>query len=245
MDLSHNTVLVTGGASGIGLAISERFLTAGSDVIICGRRSEKLQAAKAAHPEFRTHVADISSASGREQLFDWAGREFPRLNVLVNNAGIQRRVRLADIEPWDETREEIATNLEAPIHLSRLFIPHLLKRERPAIINVTSALSFSPLAAVPVYSATKAALHSYTLSLRQQLKDTPVQVIEIIPPAVDTDLGGPGLHTFGVNVNAFADDVMMKIQAGAVEAAYGFADRVSRASRDELDATFQQLNARV
>jgi uncharacterized oxidoreductase len=245
MDLSNNTVLVTGGASGIGLAIAERFLSAGSDVIICGRRSEKLQAARTAHPEFRTHVADISSASGREQLFDWAGREFPRLNVLVNNAGIQRRVRLADIEPWNETREEIATNLEAPIHLSRLFIPHLLNRERPVIINVTSALSFSPLAAVPVYSATKAALHSYTLSLRQQLKDTPVQVIEIIPPAVDTDLGGPGLHTFGVNVNAFADDVMRKIQAGAVEAAYGLGEQLSRASRDELDATFRQMNAGV
>jgi uncharacterized oxidoreductase len=214
MNLANNTVLVTGGASGIGLAISERLLNAGSDVIICGRRAEKLQAAAAVHPEFRTHVADVSSAPGREQLFDWAAREFPRLNVLVNNAGIQRRIRLADIEPWSETREEIATNLEAPIHLSRLFIPHLLKRERPAIINVTSALSFSPLAAVPVYSATKAALHSYTLSLRKQLKDTPIQVIEIIPPAVDTDLGGPGLHTFGVNVNAFADDVMGKIQAG-------------------------------
>ena len=99
------------------------------------------------------------------------------------------------------------------------------------------------MAAVPVYCATKAALHSFTLSLRQQLKDTPIQVIEIIPPAVDTDLGGPGLHTFGVNVNAFADDVMAKIQAGAVEAAYGFAEEASRASREQLDAIFQRMNA--
>ena len=93
-----------------------------------------------------------------------------------------------------------------------------------------------------MYCATKAALHSFTLSLRHQLKDTPVQVIEIIPPAVDTDLGGPGLHTFGVNVNAFADDVMAKIEAGAVEAAHGFAEQSSRASRAELDAMFQRMN---
>ena len=167
---------------------------------------------------------------------------FPHLNVLVNNAGIQRQVRLADSEPWERTHEEIAVNLEAPIHLVRLFVPHLLQQPRAAIVNVTSGLSFSPLASVPVYCATKAALHSFTLSLRHQLKDTPVQVIEIIPPAVDTDLGGPGLHTFGVNVNDFADDVMAKIQAGSVEAAHGFGEQSSRASRAELDAMFQHMN---
>jgi uncharacterized oxidoreductase len=236
MNLSDNTVLVTGGASGIGLAIAERFLKAGSQVIVCGRRLEKLAEAKAAHPAFQTCVADVSSAFGREALVEFVTSTFPRTSVLVNNAGIQRRVRMADVEPWEQTREEIAINLEAPIHLSRLFIPHLLKQKQPAIINVTSGLSFIPVAAVPVYCATKAALHSFTLSLRQQLKDTPIQVIEIIPPAVDTDLGGPGLHTFGANVNEFADDVMGKIQ-------YGFAEQASRASRDELNAMFQRMNA--
>ena len=243
MDLSNNTVLVTGGASGIGLAIAERFLKAGSEVTICGRRADKLAAAQAARPKLHTHVADASSALGRETLVEWIANEFPRTNVLVNNAGIQRRVRLADAEPWEQSHDEIAINLEAPIHLSRLFIPHLLKQKHAAIINVTSGLSFVPLAAVPVYCATKAALHSFTLSLRQQLRDTSIQVIEIIPPAVDTDLGGPGLHTFGVDVNEFADDVMGKIQAGAVEAAYGFAEQASRASRDELTAIFQRMNS--
>ena len=242
MDLANNTVLVTGGASGIGLAIAGRFLKAGSEVIICGRRAEKLREAQAAHPDFKTHVADVSTAPGREALAAWIVKEFPQTNILVNNAGIQRRVRLAESEPWEHTHEEIATNLAAPIHLSRLFIPLLSQRQRAAIINVTSGLSFSPMAAVPVYCATKAALHSYTLSLRQQLKDTPIRVVEIIPPAVDTDLGGPGLHTFGANVNEFADDVMGKIQAGGVEAAYGFAEQASRASRVELDAIFQRMN---
>ena len=243
MELDHNTVLVTGDASGIGLAIAERFLQAGSEVIVCGRRADKLREAKAGRPKLETHVADASSALGRETLLEWITNEFPRTNVLVNNAGIQRRIRLADAEPWEQSHDEIAINLEAPIHLSRLFIPHLLKQKHAAIINVTSGLSFVPLASVPVYCATKAALHSFTLSLRQQLKDTPIQVIEIIPPAVDTDLGGPGLHTFGVNLNEFADDVMGKIQAGAVEAAYGFAEQVSRASRDELTTIFQRMNS--
>jgi uncharacterized oxidoreductase len=242
MDLSKNTVLITGGATGIGLALAARFQTAGSSVIICGRRADKLAEAKAAHPALHTHVADVSTATGRQDLVQWAASEFPALNVIVNNAGIQRRVRLADAESWEETHQELVTNLEAPIHLARLFIPHLLKQPRASIMNVTSGLSFSPLAHVPVYCATKAALHSFTLSLRQQLKDTPIQVIEIIPPAVDTDLGGPGLHTFGVNVNDFADDVMAKIQGGAVEAAHAFAEQASRASRAELDAMFQRMN---
>jgi uncharacterized oxidoreductase len=242
MLLSNNTILVTGGASGIGLALAERFLAAGSQVIICGRRAEKLAAAKLAHPDFETRVADVSTADGRQDLAQWALREYPQLNVLVNNAGIQRRLRLADDEPWERTQQELLINLEAPIHLSRLFIPYLTTRPSAAILNVTSGLSFSPLANVPVYCATKAALHSFTLSLRHQLKDTPIEVIEVIPPAVDTDLGGPGLHTFGVNVNAFADDVMAKIEAGEVEVAHAFAGEASRASRAELDAIFRRMN---
>src|SRR5947208_17111980 len=107
MDLSNNTVLVTGGASGIGLAIAERFLKAGSEVIICGRRADKLTAAKAARPKLHTHVADASSALGRETLVEWIANEFPRTNVLVNNAGIQRRVRLADDEPWEQSHDDI------------------------------------------------------------------------------------------------------------------------------------------
>jgi uncharacterized oxidoreductase len=243
MELSNNTVLVTGGASGIGLAIAERFLKAGSEVVICGRRAEKLQEAKVAHPEFHTRVCDLGRAPEREALAVWAVREFPRLNVLVNNAGIQRRVRLADREAWDRTREEIAVNFDAPVHLSRLFIPHLGSQPRAAIINVTSGLSFSPIAAVPVYCATKAALHSFTLSLRHQLKDTPIRVIEIIPPAVDTDLGGPGLHTFGADVNDFADAAIAQVTAGDLEAAYGSSEQARGASPQELDEMFQRMNA--
>jgi len=242
MDLASNTVLITGGASGIGLALAERFLAAGSEVIVCGRREETLREAQGRHPRLKTRVCDVADESERVSLFNWAAGELPRLNVLVNNAGIQRRFELTDIEDWEPVHQEIAINLEAPIHLSALFIPHLLKQERPAIVNVTSGLSFVPMASAPVYSATKAALHSFTLSLRHQLAATPIEVVEIVPPAVNTDLGGVGLHTFGVPVNEFADAVMARVQAGELEVAYGFAQQSSRASREELDAIFARMN---
>jgi len=242
MELSGNTILVTGGAAGIGYAFAERFLAAGSEVIICGRREDKLREAKEKHPQLHTRVCDVGDEAGRIALFDWATSEFPRLNVLVNNAGIQRRVNLAENEDWQRTRSEIAINFDAPVHLARLFIPHLLKQERPAIINVTSGLSFVPLANVPVYCATKAALHSFTMSLRQQLSETPVTVIEVAPPAVDTDLGGVGLHTFGVPLDEFADAVFQRLPTGELEIAYGTAQKASRASREELDEIFRFMN---
>lgn len=243
MDLHNRTVVVTGGASGIGLAIATRFQRAGSTVIICGRRPDVLRDAQAACPGVITHAADLSSAPARIGFRDWVLQQHPAVDVLVNNAGIQRRVSLLEDEPWETTHAEIAINVEAPIHLARLFIPHLRQSERAGIVNVTSGLSFAPLANVPIYCATKAALHSFTLSLRHQLRETPIEVVEIVPPAVDTDLGGPGLHTFGADVNEFADAVMARLAQGELEIGYGFAEATRQASRQELDATFARMNA--
>lgn len=244
MQQQGNTVLVTGGASGIGLALAQRLARAGNEVIVCGRREDALAEAKAQVPALHTRVCDVSRAPEREALFERLTREFPRLNVVVNNAGIQRRTQLAQPEAWEQTRAEIATNLEAPIHLCRLFLPHLLAQPSASIINVTSGLAFAPLAGVPVYCATKAALRSFTLSLRQQLKETAVEVIEIIPPAVNTDLGGPGLHTFGAPLDEFADAVFEGLRASETQIAYGTAAKASRASREELDQLFVQMNQR-
>lgn len=242
MKVTGNTILITGGARGIGLALARRFADKGNEVIICGRRDDKLVEAKQQIRGIYTRVCDVANAEEREELVRWATWEFPELNVLVNNAGIQRRVDLTQEETWQATASEIAINLEAPIHLSRLMYPHLATAPNSAIVNVTSGLSFVPLANVPIYCATKAALHSFTLSLRWQLRDTGVEVVEIIPPAVDTDLQAPGLHTFGVNVDEFADYVFTELEAGKTEIAYGTALTGSRASREELDTVFERMN---
>lgn len=242
MNISGNTVLITGGGSGIGRAFAERFLKAGSRVIICGRREDVLKDAQARHPELGIRVCDVAQADQRKDLYEWALQTYPALNVIINNAGIQQRIPLAGQPDWEEMDQEISVNLDAPIHLSTLFIPHLLKQTNPVIMNITSGLVFVPLASVPVYCATKAALHSFTLSLRHQLKDTPVSVIEVIPPAVNTDLGGKGLHTFGADVNEFADAIMQQLQAGFRVATFGFSTQMSRASREELESVFISMN---
>jgi uncharacterized oxidoreductase len=242
MKLAGNTVLVTGGGTGIGLAIAQRFLAAGSKVVVCGRRADKLAEAQAANPGLETIVADVATEAQRLALFEEAVRRFPDLNVLVNNAGIQRRVRLTEgVEAWAEHQQEIAINLEAPIHLTMLFTPHLAKQRTPAIVNVTSGLSFAPMPGAAVYSATKAALHSFTLASRIQLAKVGVEVVEIIPPAVNTDLGGVGLHTFGVPLNEFADGVMARVDAGEQEVGYGTAEDRRLASREQLDAALAHL----
>jgi len=183
MDLRARTVLITGGATGIGLALASRFLAAGSTVIVCGRRETVLRDAAAAHPGLVTRVCDLALEDDRAALAEWVVVAHPALDVLVNNAGIQRRVRLHEPEPWAATRQELAINLDAPIHLTLALLPQL-RRRGGAVVNVTSGLSFAPFVAAPVYSATKAALHSFTLSLRHQLADTGVRVVEVIPPAV-------------------------------------------------------------
>ena len=242
MELQGNKVFVTGGATGIGLAIVEHFLEAGSEVAICGRREDVLKEVRSKHPGLKIRVCDVTSPVERLALREWAARELPGLNILVNNAGIQQRLKVDQDDFWVQAQRELDINLAAPLHLAALFIPLLLHAPRPAILNVTSGLSFSPLANVPVYSATKAALHSYTLSLRQQLSTTPIKVIEIIPPAVDTDLGGAGLHAFGVPLREFSAAVKKGLLAGDAEIAYGFAEKASKASRMELDQVFQRMN---
>ena len=242
MNISGNTILVTGGATGIGLALAKRFLRRDNDVIICGRREDRLAEVKKAVPEIHTRVCDVAKADQRAELAAWTIEQFPAVNVLVNNAGIQRRIDLTATEDWNETRAEIAINLEAPLQLTQLFYPYFATKNDAAIINVTSGLSFTPLANVPVYCATKAALHSFTLSLRWQSKETEIEVIEMIPPAVDTDLQAPGLHTFGVSVDEFTDHVFRELEAGSVEIAYGTALTSSQASRETLDTIYERMN---
>ncbi|QQE78273.1 SDR family oxidoreductase [Alicyclobacillus sp. SO9] len=242
MVMTGNTVLITGGSAGIGFALAREFLTAGNEVIVCGRSERKLAQAKEQLPALHTRVSDVSDEQQRQELYNWTIESFPAVNVLVNNAGIQQRLNLQKTsEVWNHYHREIEANLEGPIHLTMLFLPHLLQQSRATVVNVTSGLAITPAAFAPIYSATKAALHSFSISLRVQLQDTPVDVVDILPPAVNTDLGGPGLHTFGADVNEFATAVFQKMDNGELEIGFGDSDRRLKASNEELKQAPKQM----
>lgn len=191
MNTSGNTILITGGGSGIGRALAESFHALGNQVIIAGRRQAALDEVTRAHPGMASLVLDIESA---DAIRDFAARltaRHPGLNAIVHNAGIMRAENLLDPGTGlADAEATVATNLLGPIRLTAALLPHLLKQPGATIMTVTSGLAFIPLAGTPTYCATKAALHSYTESLRYQLRNTAVEVLELAPPYVQTELMG-------------------------------------------------------
>lgn len=243
MKLTGNTILITGGATGIGLAMAEEFINLGNTVIICGRREFKLMEAKKKLPSLHTIVCDVAKKESREFLFNKVTHDFPNLNILVNNAGIQREVLFTkeNFDPVEMTKE-VEINLIAPIHLSGIFVQHLIKHES-AIINITSGLGFTPIAIMPVYCSTKAALHSISLSLRHQLAKTSVKVFEIIPPIVDTELDQGARDRRnqtdrGMRPGECAKEIMKAIETDTYEAAIGAAAGL----RQKREEAFSMLN---
>jgi len=241
-----HSVLITGGGSGIGLGIAKRLVSKGHSVLIVGRRLNQLEVAKSECPQLSIMQGDVSTEQGRISLFDKIIKEFPQVNVLINNAGIQNRPPpLTKPQDFSQHFNEVSINLLGPMHLSMLFIDHLTSKKSSQIINVTSGLAFCPISFMPTYCATKAALHSFTLSLRHQLKDTGIKVVEIIPPAVKTDLGGKGLHNFGEDLDEFSDFVLAKLESdNNIEIGFKMSEKMMSASRAELDASFKAMNSR-
>jgi len=191
MKLTNNTILITGGGSGIGRGLAEAFHALGNKVIIAGRRQSVLEETTDANPGMASVTLDITNSAAIQAFAEEVIELHPSLNVLINNAGISRLEDLkAQSEDTTKAEAMITTNLLGPIRLTTALLPHLRKQARATIINVTSGLAFVPLPIAPTYSATKAALHSYTESLRVQFKDTPLEFLEIIPPYVQTALGG-------------------------------------------------------
>jgi uncharacterized oxidoreductase len=248
MRIKNNTVLITGGATGIGLALAEALINAGNTVIICGRRQSKLEEAKRKLPQIHIRICDVSKEAERKSLFDWVKDNFKNLNVLVNNAGIQRMVDLKKgIRDLTSGENEIEINLEAPIYLSAHFIPLLMKQKEAAIVNVSSGLGFVPIASMPVYCATKAAIHSFTMSLRHQLKDTSIKVFEVVPPAVDTELGKGSVEeeeelNRGLPPAEVVKAVVSSLEKDEYEIVVGEAEGLVEGSRTNPDEAFKNLN---
>ena len=239
MQLSGNTILITGGASGIGLALTARFLQENNTVIVCGRRQDVLDDAAAKHPGLITKKCDLELPAEREALYAWVAARHPGVNILINNAGIQNWMNVDDKDFFQRAKQEIVINIEAPIHLTHLFLDH---KALATVMNVTSGLSFAPLTKVPVYSATKAFFHSFTLSLRYLLKAKNIEVIEIIPPALNTDLGGKGIHDFAPPVSDFIDAIFQQLADGKTELALGFSEAMVKAGPAEQQAAFARMN---
>ncbi len=239
MQLNNNKILITGGGSGIGLGLSERFLNEGNTVIICGRRADVLAEVKAQYPAVITFTCDLELESGRMALYEWVRAEHNDLNVLINNAGVQKWVDVADDHFYENAKQEIAINIEAPLHLIFLF---LKLNSLTTIINVSSGLSYVPLVKVPVYSATKSFMRSFTTSIQKTLAARNIEVIEMIPPALNTDLGGKGLHDAYPPVSEFIDSIFQQLKNGDNKLTFGMSAMMAKASADDLQNVFNRMN---
>lgn len=242
MNLTGNTILITGGGSGIGQVLAEEFHKRGNTVIIAGRRQSMLDAVTNANPGMRSIVLDMADAksirAGAAKLI----AEFPALNAVLNNAGIMKP---EDLKQGDPATAEatIATNLLGPIRLTAALLPHFLKQPRATVLTVSSGLAFVPMASNPTYCATKAAIHSYSQSLRYQLRNTNVRVVEIIPPWVATELQGPKpTDPRAMPLEAFIAETMELLGTDADEITVKNVLPLRNAAKGDEAAFFQRFN---
>jgi uncharacterized oxidoreductase len=232
MNISGNTILITGGTSGIGLEMAAQLLKLGNTIIITGRDQGRIEATQRQLPGIQGFRSDVSDPQEIRALYEATIKKFPRLNVLINNAGIMRKINLHDAGNLAENiHREIDTNLSGPIRMVTQFLTHLKAQKTAAIVNVSSGLAFVPFAIAPVYSATKAGLHSFTLSLRVQLKNTRIQVFELAPPATRTPL---------LTGDFTADDMK---DAQVMEVVEMVRDAIHGLKKDQLEIRPGQSNA--
>ena len=244
MKINGNTVLITGGATGIGFSLAELFLLKGNEVIICGRRENKLQEAKQKLPQVHIKVCDVTRETERESLYNWVMGNFGNLNILVNNAGVQRAYSFkSGIDSLLDGENEIETNLTTPIYLSARFVPALMKQADSAIINISSSSGFEPLPHIPVYCVTKAGIHAFSTVLRKQLKDTAIKVFEIVPPLVDTELfkgrDEKKMPFKGIAPSQLAEKILNAVEADEEEIVVGEATRLVTEGKLHLEQMLQ------
>jgi len=229
MKLEKKTILITGGTSGIGLELANQLLQKGNTVIVTGRDQEKLDAAQRALPGIHTFKSDVSDPAAIAALYACVLAQFPALDTLINNAGVMRNLNLNQARDLNDVTREIEINLNGPVRMVQQFLPHLKTRNGALIVNVSSGLAFIPFPASPVYCATKAAIHSFTQSLRVQMEGTGVTVVELAPPAVETPLlrgefAEEMKEQKGMDVTVLARHAISGIEASKLEIRPGLAN---------------------
>jgi uncharacterized oxidoreductase len=247
MNLSGNTILITGGGSGIGRGLAEALHALGNQVVIAGRRKQALEETTAANPGMKSLTLNIESPAAIREFAAQIAADYPALNVLINNAGIMRPEHLlaqqADLADAEAT---VTTNLLGPIRLTAALLPHLQRQPHSTIVNVSSGLAFVPLSLTPTYCATKAAIHSYTQSLRYQLRSTTIEVLELIPPYVQTHLMDGAEDPRAMPLDKYLAEVMEILKTTPTPAEICVENvkplRFS-AESGRFDAIFQGLNA--
>src|ERR1700676_630157 len=207
MKITGNTILITGGGSGIGRGLAEAFHAKGNQVVIAGRRKKLLDETVAENPGMKAVVLDIENSDAIKSFAERLKKDYPALNVVIHNAGIMKPETLQNGATAD-AEAMVATNLLGPIRLNAALLPFLLKQQNPVIMTVSSGLAFVPLAMTPTYCATKAAIHSYTQSIRYQLKGTTTEVLELVPPYVATDLMGGASDPRAMPLGKYIAEVM-------------------------------------
>ncbi|MEG3086662.1 SDR family oxidoreductase [Sphingomonas sp. PB4P5] len=244
MNISGNTILITGGGSGIGQALAIALQAEGNTVIVTGRREGPLRETVAAHPGMDYAVLDVSDAAAIRAFAAKITTEHTALNVVINNAGImQVEDLLAEPFDLDVAEATITTNLLGPIRLTAALLPHLRAQPSATVMTVSSGLAFVPLAATPTYSATKAAIHSYSQSLRHQLRETNVDVIEISPPGVATDLmPGHAENPQSMPLDAYIAETVALLKAHPTGPENGV-ERVQFLRRAEANGNYDEVFA--
>ena len=249
MNLSGNTILITGGTSGIGFELAKQLNSLNNKIVVTGRDEAKLRKAKEKLSQISTIQSDVSKQSDVESLYARIKKDFPETNILINNAGIMKNINLHSAQVADVT-QEIEINLNGPVRMSVMFLPHLKEKAAAAIVNVSSGLAFVPLPSSPVYCATKAALHSFSQSLRVQLKNTSVRVFELAPPATKTELLGSfdNEDMKGISIMAVEDMVaaaIKGIQADQFEIRPGQSNQLKFMSRLAPEFILKQMSKPV
>ncbi len=246
MKITGNTILITGGGTGIGRGLAESFHALGNQVIISGRRKQALDETTRANPGMASVTFDIESPDSISALAAQVAANYPKLNILINNAGIMKMEKIGAQQDLAVAQSIVTTNLLGPIRLTAALLPVLQKQAYSAVMNVSSGLAFVPLSPTPTYCATKAAIHSYTQSLRYQLRGTATEVVELIPPYVATNLMNGASDPRAMPLGEFIAEVMeiLKTQPTATEICV---DRVKgmrlAAENGNYDGVFNGLNA--